>query len=442
MPTSTIETSPSPSSPLSSIVIRMMYRLCSVGTGLITIFAVVLYAKQESLLYFPSIGGIPRRPASNPRRYRSPSEYDIPFETHVIKCDDGVSIHSWLLLQPDSKAERRPTILFFHGNAGNIGLRLPNAHQMFTQLNANILMVEYRGYGDSDSVKPNEKGLKLDAEAALRFISKHPQIDPHRIFCFGRSLGGAVAFHLAKYAEENQSMNSSTSAMNNDVAVDNGYGGEIPQIAGFIVENTFLSISSMVDQLMPMIAPLKFLVLRMDWSNEKIAPIVSTPVLYLAGDKDELVPHSHMLGLYKMSKKVSSHAQMHVIRGGTHNDSWMVGGREYFEKTRAFMSAVMINEDTGVSTNTSTRTPIDTNTATANSKQGSSNNLFRRATLNSASNDQQDKHQPVEVTMGEDGITTTSGMNAIPIMPGNLVGMAKEASKNNAVSPDNKKKMY
>eukprot|EP00554_Chaetoceros_debilis_P004254 CAMPEP_0194082282 /NCGR_PEP_ID=MMETSP0149-20130528/7831_1 /TAXON_ID=122233 /ORGANISM="Chaetoceros debilis, Strain MM31A-1" /LENGTH=378 /DNA_ID=CAMNT_0038764397 /DNA_START=385 /DNA_END=1521 /DNA_ORIENTATION=- len=378
----------------------------------------------------------------------------------MIKCEDGVSIHSWLLLHPQSLSERIPTILFFHGNAGNIGLRLPNAHQMFKQMNANILMVEYRGYGDSDSVKPNEKGLKLDAEAALRFISNHPQIDPERIFCFGRSLGGAVAFHLAKYAEQaglglgsgsgsdaSASSPSVSSAQNTNTNMD---CENVQPLAGIMVENTFRSISTMVDQLMPMIAPLKFLVLRMDWSNEKIAPMITTPVLYLAGDRDELVPHDHMHHLYNLSRtatasenvskvgastrstsKKSVLTQMHVINGGTHNDSWMKGGPQYFEKTRAFMSNIMLNEDgnTSTSSNTNTRS-----------------NSFRQSL-----DQHQHQQQPVEVVMGqEDGYGAhnageLTSRNAIPIMPNNLVGMAKEASKGNAndnVSESDKKKNY
>lgn len=360
---------------------RLMFRLGSFGTGLIALAAGLLYIKQESLLYFPEIGGIPRRPASNPRGYRSPSEYSIPFESHMIKCEDGVFVHSWLLLHPNSKLERKPTIIFFHGNAGNIGLRLPNAREMYSRLNANILMVEYRGYGDSDSVKPTEQGIKLDSEAALEFIMSHKDIDEQRIFCFGRSLGGAVAFHLAGYAEKSN----------------------IP-LAGIVLENTFLSISKMVDAIMPVVAPLKFLVLCMDWGNERIAPKVKTPVLYLAGDNDELVPHDHMQKLFAYSKLSSNYPQMHIIKGGTHNDSWMVGGGEYFVKFKAFMSHVMLNEK--FSKGMDSTSSLD---GEESSVSGS-----------------------VEVIMGQEsggnGIST-SEVNAIPIMPQNLMGIAKEASK-------------
>lgn len=107
---------------------RFMWRVGSASAGVLALAVALLYVKQDSLLYFPEIGEVPRRPSMNPRSYRSPSEYNIPFESHMIQCADGISIHAWLLLQKDS-TDKVPTILFFHGNAGNIGLRLPNAQK-------------------------------------------------------------------------------------------------------------------------------------------------------------------------------------------------------------------------------------------------------------------------------------------------------------------------
>jgi hypothetical protein len=135
-------------------------RIGTVAVGLVAILGGVLYVKQDSLLYFPEIGGIPKRPSQNPKGYRSPGERQIPFKDCNILCSDGVRIHAWLMTY-DKNA---PTIIFFHGNAGNIGLRLPNAIQMRSYLHCNVLLVEYRGYGESDNVPPSEEGLKLDAQ--------------------------------------------------------------------------------------------------------------------------------------------------------------------------------------------------------------------------------------------------------------------------------------
>jgi len=216
--------------------------------------------------------------------------------------------------------------MFFHGNAGNIGMRLPNALQMYRLLKVNVWLVEYRGYGDSDGVTPNEKGLKLDAEAAWNYAHTNSMrgVDPTKLFVFGRSLGGAVAFHLAQYTQTTTH----------------------PSLKGVIVENTFTGISQMVDELMPLVAPFKNLVLRIGWNSLQIVPHLRTPTLFLAGDADELVPHSQMIELYKsmMSSARSPLVKMHVIKGGTHNESWAQGGEDYWRSIFRFMSDVFLEE--------------------------------------------------------------------------------------------------
>ena len=242
-------------------------------------------------------------------------------------------------------------------------MHISNSLQQY--LEANVLMVEYRGYGDSDDCSPSEAGLKLDSEAALRFIRTHDRVDPNRIFVFGRSLGGAVAFHLAQYAQQIN----------------------VP-LAGIIVENTFLSISRMVDALLPLFAPLKPLVLTLDWNSGKIAPQLRLPVLYLAGKEDELVPPSHMQELYRASSKVSQCARMHVVERGTHNDTWLKGGKAYWEAMRIFISD---NCD--------------------------------RGSIGSGS---------AGVAAGV--VDVRNEGNAIPLMPTSLVGMAKEATTSAAAA--------
>ena len=127
------------SSMLGEVILSLAWKFGSVVSVFAVIAVGLLYVKQDSLLYFPGmclcldhniyiyllfvyqtaeIGGMPRRPGNNPRRYRSPAEHKIPYETHMIQTEDGVSIHSWLLLHPNSLTDKIPTIIFFHGNAG------------------------------------------------------------------------------------------------------------------------------------------------------------------------------------------------------------------------------------------------------------------------------------------------------------------------------------
>ena len=120
-----------------------------------------------------------------------------------------------------TSAKSNITILAFHGNAGNIGHRLPIAKVLADTNKMNVLMLEYRGYGLSTGT-PDEKGLNIDAQAGLDWIRAHSEKPNAEILIYGQSIGGAVAIQLA---------------------ARNQRAGDI---AGLILENTFLSIRKMI----------------------------------------------------------------------------------------------------------------------------------------------------------------------------------------------------
>ena len=310
-----LKSSTSPALLLGNVLPFLEKAAISVGTIGLGILA-LLYVKQGDLLYIPTIDMIGRDNSQNPPGYRSPGEYGIPFENHHIQSVDGVEVHSWFLLHPQSKERNLPTIIFFHGNAGNIGVRIPNAIELFN-LDANVLLAEYRGYGESTPAhtKPSEKGIKADAEVVLDFVIDHPQVDPTKVFIFGRSLGGAVAFHVAQYAELNNK-----------------------PIAGIIVENTFESIGHMIEILFPLLlSPLLKGLLRNKWDSTALAGKLTVPVLYISGDSDEIVPRSQMEDLFKRSKLSSRLPRFHSVEGGTHNETWLQGGKQYWLAIKKFM---------------------------------------------------------------------------------------------------------
>jgi dipeptidyl aminopeptidase/acylaminoacyl peptidase len=144
------------------------------------------------MLYHPAIPDERYRyPQNMPPGFRNPKENGMDYEDVYVKTRDGVKIHAWLVkANPSPKLCR--TLLFFHGNAGNIGSRLPNIEILVKKLNTNVLIIDYRGYGNSEGT-PSEDGLRLDAEATLEWALNSELINNDRIFVFGRSLGGAVA---------------------------------------------------------------------------------------------------------------------------------------------------------------------------------------------------------------------------------------------------------
>ena len=93
----------------------------------------------------------------------------------------------------------------------------------------------------------------------------------------------------------------------------------------------------MVDSLMPVVAPFKGLLLRIGWDSEEIAPkLKGLPLLYLSGDKDELVPPSHMDRLHAITG-----GRMYKVVGGTHNDTWVKGGKKYWRVVGEFIRGVL-----------------------------------------------------------------------------------------------------
>ena len=277
---------------------------------------------QPSLLYMPSFMGrysVQRSPSYNSPGFQSPEEHSMAFTSHLIPCPDGVQVHAWLLLRPHSLTA--PTLIFFHGNAGNIGFRLPNAKSLYFGCGINILMLEYRGFGDSAGT-PSEAGLALDGDTALTWLRTQQKhcIDPDNVFLFGRSLGGAVAIHVASH--------SST------------------LLRGVVLENTFTSVDDMVVTLSQRMVRLNswtcrvlkgvlLLMMTSHWNSEEKIGRIQCPVLLISGEKDELVPPWQMRRLYE--KVGMDRAELLLIEEGTHNDTYVRGGTQYWLGLRDFL---------------------------------------------------------------------------------------------------------
>jgi fermentation-respiration switch protein FrsA (DUF1100 family) len=182
-----------------------------------------------------------------------------------IRTPDGETLHA-LLIKPPNKSQAKPvTVLFFHGNAGNIGHRIPITKVLSHDLGCTVLMLEYRGYGRSTG-DPTEKGLRVDAQAGLDYIRQRDDLKANKIVVYGQSLGGAVSIDL--------------------VAKNKGTG----DIKGLMLENTFLSIAKMIPHAVPVA---KYLTpfCHEYWRSEQMIPeITDVPILFLSGLKDEIVP--------------------------------------------------------------------------------------------------------------------------------------------------------
>lgn len=149
----------------------------------------LLLVFERRLVFFPQIPG---------RLSGDWSPRDLGQEEVWLTAADGVRLNAWWIPakgNAESGGESLPTFLCFHGNAANIAWRA-DVYRFLRDLPANVLALEYRGYGRSEGA-PSEAGIYADAEAAYRYVVEKRGINPSRVIALGQSLGTAVAAHLA-----------------------------------------------------------------------------------------------------------------------------------------------------------------------------------------------------------------------------------------------------
>ena len=215
-----------------------------------------LYMFQEKILYVPVIPGVPSEYTE------TPSDYDLKYSDEYLMTSDGVRLQCWFIEAPSPRSAKPPVMLFLQENAGNMSHRTPLFAALATRLRCAIFVLGYRGYGRSEGA-PSEAGIQRDAIAAIDHLSKRTDVDTSRIVLCGRSLGGAVALHLAAAAED--------------------------KVRALIIENTFTSVEHMAPKMLPILKPIigsekpfNFLV-RNKWRNvDAIQKIKSTPMLLIA----------------------------------------------------------------------------------------------------------------------------------------------------------------
>ena len=122
----------------------------------------------------------------------SPADVGLEFDDVFLTASDGTSLHGWYV-----PGDGPTTLVWFHGNAGNISHRVENLLQLNRRLGVSVFIFDYRGYGRSDG-KPSEKGLYLDAEAAIEYLTGELGLAlEDDVILFGRSLGCGVAVEMA-----------------------------------------------------------------------------------------------------------------------------------------------------------------------------------------------------------------------------------------------------
>lgn len=232
----------------------------------------------------------------------TPRNAGLAFEDIYFTTSDGVRLNGWLV----PTAGAAITMLWFHGNAGNLSDRVDQLRLIHDRLRVNVFMIDYREYGRSEG-EVSEEGTYLDAQAALDYLRMRPDMKGQKIVYYGQSLGAAVAVELARNATPN----------------------------GLILEAPFLSVQAMAKAAMPYL-PIGALMTTKYDSRSKIADI-HAPLLILHGNQDEIVPYEQGKRLFAAAHEPKS---FYTIPGSHHNDTYAVGGEAYFHAIRDFLASV------------------------------------------------------------------------------------------------------
>ena len=230
---------------------------------------------------------------------QTPLDLDLPFEDIWFTSGDSVRLHGWLI--PASSPKH--LLLFCHGNAGNISHRLDNV-RLLHNMGISVFIFDYRGYGRSQG-HISEKGFYQDSEAAYTVARKWAGQNGAKLVVFGRSLGGIAATHL----------------------------GATKKCDGLILESTFTNMGAMARAHYPLPFAETFLKHRLNALDEIVQ--VRVPILFFHGDRDRIVPIK--LGR-KLFKAAPNPKEFVVLPGAGHNDTYVVGGQDYFKKIESFFA--------------------------------------------------------------------------------------------------------
>ena len=253
---------------------RLMWHVLGILVAAYGGLALLLYIFQSHLVFYPEIGR---------EITATPSQVGLAYEDIHLNTSDGISLHGWYIPAP----QPRGTVLFLHGNAGNISHRLDSV-QMFHRLGYSTLIFDYRGYGNSGGT-PSEQGTYRDAEAAWRHLTEQRHTPSCRIVLFGESLGGAVAAWLAVREKP----------------------------AALVIASGFTSVPDFAQQLYPYL-PARWLA-RIRYDTRESLRSVAAPVLIAHSPEDEIIPFEHGRALFAAANP----PKLFLELAGGHNDGFI-----------------------------------------------------------------------------------------------------------------------
>ena len=263
-----------------------------IGLGLallvgLAVWRMDLRSLEHSFIFFPS-----RQVVGSPA--------SIGLEYEEVRLGDAPRLHGWFV-----PGDPRWTLLWLHGNAGNVSHRLPWLRTLRATLGWGVLLIDYQGYGLSEG-SPSEAGTFRDARVAREYLLARPELDPRGLVYYGESLGGAVAAQLA---------------------------AEAPP-ACLVLQSSFTSLLDMARLHYPFLPA--NLLMRSRYDTLESLSQVRAPVFVAHGQRDEIVPVAQARRLYEAAAEPK---RLYLVEQASHNDFIDLAGPAYFQELASFCQA-------------------------------------------------------------------------------------------------------
>jgi fermentation-respiration switch protein FrsA (DUF1100 family) len=226
------------------------------------------------------------------------------FEDLWIKVNATDHLHAFWI--PDVTASGK-VVLVFHGNGYALEDMVGDEADDLEKIGANLLRIDYRGYGAGTPIAPSEATVNEDADAALAYLLRDRRVPVVNVFVLGRSIGSGPATYLAS---------------------------KTPGLFGLILESPFTTIEDAASGIWYFrIYPTR-LMLRTHFDNLSRIRSVRSRLLITSGEEDTLTP-------VWMAKKIFAEAhqpkQLHLVPKAGHNDLLAIGGDELTQVLRDFV---------------------------------------------------------------------------------------------------------
>jgi uncharacterized protein len=241
---------------------------------------VALFLAQERIIFEPQ-PSVKENPGKMKVAYQ-----DVSIPVGAEATDDRAKMHGWWLT---AQGKKLGTILYLHSKRGNIGDVIPSVAEL-AEAGFNVLVVDYRGYGKSEGKFPSEEQLYADADAMRAYLIGEKKVNPQQVILYGNDLGGAIAIYLAH---------------------------KHPDFAGAIVQNSFTSMSDVLNRAWWLkIFPTTLLLTQKFDSLDRVRTL-NMPILYVHGTADEWYPVDMSRTLFAATPAPKK--QLTLVTNGQHD---------------------------------------------------------------------------------------------------------------------------